>query len=87
MSAEVGKLKEQTPELERQRDAADEELKNILTTIPNLPHASVPVGHSAEQNVEVRRWGTPPQFDFTPKAHWDLGELNWACSIWNARPR
>ena len=35
---------------------------------------SVPVGHSAEENVEVRRWGAPPKFDFTPKPHWDLGE-------------
>jgi seryl-tRNA synthetase len=38
-----------------------------------MPHESVPVGHSAEENVEVRRWGTPPQFDFTPKPHWDIG--------------
>src|ERR1039457_2841834 len=45
----------------------------LLAGIPNLPHASVPIGHSAEQNVEVRRWGSPPKFDFTPKAHWDLG--------------
>ena len=48
-------------------------LRDILAGIPNLPNASVPIGHSAEENVEVRRWGTPPQFDFTPKAHWDLG--------------
>jgi seryl-tRNA synthetase len=38
-----------------------------------MPHAGVPVGHSAEENLEVRRWGAPPQFDFTPKPHWDLG--------------
>jgi seryl-tRNA synthetase len=48
-------------------------LIEILSGIPNLPHASVPVGHSPEQNVEVRRWGAPPKFDFAPKAHWDLG--------------
>ena len=56
-------------------DAAEKDLKlrEILVGIPNLPHASVPVGHSADDNVEVRRWGTPPKFDFTPKAHWDLG--------------
>src|SRR6202007_3399296 len=48
-------------------------LRDILAGIPNLPNASVPIGNSAEQNVEVRRWGTPPAFDFTPKAHWDLG--------------
>jgi seryl-tRNA synthetase len=48
-------------------------MQDILKTIPNLPHASVPIGQTAEDNVEVRRWGTPPQFDFTPKSHWDLG--------------
>ena len=49
-------------------------LRNILLGIPNLPDDSVPVGKSEEDNVEVRRWGTPPQFDFTPKPHWELGE-------------
>ncbi len=49
-------------------------LREILTSLPNLPHASVPVGKSAEDNVEARRWGTPPQFDFKPKPHWELGE-------------
>ena len=39
-----------------------------------MPHASVPVGTSSADNVEVRRWGTPPQFDFAPKPHWDIGE-------------
>jgi len=46
----------------------------VLARIPNLPHASVPAGKGAEQNVEVRRWGTPPKFDFAPKPHWELGE-------------
>jgi seryl-tRNA synthetase len=56
--------------------AAEQEarLREILTSLPNLPHASVPVGSSAEDNVEARRWGTPPQFDFKPKPHWELGE-------------
>jgi seryl-tRNA synthetase len=60
-------------QLEADAAAKDLKLRDILAGIPNLPHASVPIGRSAEQNVEVRRWGTPPQFDFTPKAHWDLG--------------
>jgi seryl-tRNA synthetase len=51
-------------------DAAQRE---FLLTTPNLPHASVPVGHSAEENVEVRRWGAPQKFDFTPKPHWEVG--------------
>ena len=46
----------------------------FLLTTPNLPHSSVPVGHSAEENVEVRRWGAPPKFDFAAKPHWEVGE-------------
>jgi len=42
--------------------------------VPNIPHASVPVGKSAADNVEVRRWGAPPKFDFKPKPHWEIGE-------------
>ena len=52
----------------------DERLRQFLLTIPNIPHASVPVGKSAADNVEVRRWGTPPKFDFAPKPHWEIGE-------------
>jgi seryl-tRNA synthetase len=51
----------------------DQQFQELLAGIPNIPHESVPVGRSADDNVEVRRWGTPPQFDFEPKAHWDLG--------------
>jgi seryl-tRNA synthetase len=46
----------------------------FLLSVPNVPHSSVPVGHSAADNVEVRRWGTPPQFDFAAKPHWEVGE-------------
>ncbi|MDY4761376.1 serine--tRNA ligase [Streptococcus thoraltensis] len=59
----------------------DEKLNAIITVLPNTPHDSVPVGADEEENVEVRRWGTPRDFDFEPKAHWDLGEdlgiLDW----------
>ena len=51
----------------------DEQFREILTGIPNLPQADVPVGKSEHDNVEIRRWGTPNDFKFTPKAHWDLG--------------
>src|SRR5271169_6770513 len=71
--AQTKDLREKIQTLEKTASDLDERLRDILVGIPNLPHASVPIGHSAEQNVEVRRWGTPPQFDFTPKAHWDLG--------------
>jgi seryl-tRNA synthetase len=52
----------------------DTKQREFLLTIPNLPHSSVPVGHSAAENVEVRRWGMPPKFDFTPRPHWEIGE-------------
>ena len=71
---EQKELKEKIADAERIAEEADARLRDILTGIPNLPDASVPVGHSADDNVEVRRWGAPPQFDFTPKPHWELGE-------------
>jgi len=52
----------------------DAKQREMLLTIPNVPHTSVPVGHSAAENVEVRRWGTPPRFDFPAKPHWEVGE-------------
>ncbi|MGH7794334.1 MAG: serine--tRNA ligase [Candidatus Binatia bacterium] len=48
--------------------------ERLMLTLPNLPHASVKVGKNETENSEVRRWGDPPQFDFTPKSHWDIGE-------------
>jgi len=51
----------------------DAELESLLLSLPNLPHASVPVGADEHDNVVVRTWGTPRMFDFPPKAHWDLG--------------
>jgi len=59
--------------LDAELDAIERQRKDILLRVPNLPHASVPVGKSAEDNVVVRAHGTPPVFDFTPKAHWDIG--------------
>ena len=53
--------------------ALDAEIERILLYIPNIPHASVPVGVDDTENVEIRRWSTPREFDFEPKAHWDLG--------------
>jgi len=48
--------------------------EKFMLTVPNLPESSVPVGRSAADNKEVRRWGDPPKFDFQPKNHWDIGE-------------
>ena len=71
--AQTKDLREKIQTLEKTAADLDARLRDIMASIPNLPHASVPVGRSAADNVEVRRWGTPPKFDFTPKPHWDLG--------------
>ena len=72
--AQTKELREQIQTLEKTATDLDARLRDMLLGIPNLPHASVPVGHSAEENVEVRRWGSPPKLDFAPKPHWELGE-------------
>jgi seryl-tRNA synthetase len=59
--------------LDEKAKAVDESFRDLMAGVPNIPHESVPVGKSADDNVEVRRWGQPRQFDFEPKAHWDLG--------------
>jgi seryl-tRNA synthetase len=73
----IGEMKQvserikQADERIAQLDATQREL---LLTIPNVPHSSVPVGRGAEDNVEVRRWGAPPKLDFQAKPHWEVGE-------------
>jgi seryl-tRNA synthetase len=64
---------EEIKALDAELEAIEVKRKDILLRVPNLPHASVLVGTSAEDNQVVRTWGTPRQFDFEPKAHWDLG--------------
>ena len=77
--------------LDEQVAKLDEEFREALASVPNLPHESVPVGGGAAANVEVHRWGTPREFDFEPKAHWDLGpelgilDLERAAKITRAR--
>jgi seryl-tRNA synthetase len=71
--AETKELREQIQQREKVAADLDARLREILTGIPNTPHESVLAGRSAEENVEVRRWGAPPKFDFTPKPHWELG--------------
>src|SRR5262252_2629483 len=67
-------LREQIQEKEKVAAELETRLRDILAGIPNLPSDRVPVGNSADDNVVVRSWGMPPVFNFTPKAHWDLGE-------------
>ncbi len=71
---ETKDLREQIQEREKVAAELETQLQGVLAGIPNIPNASVPVGKSAEDNVEVRRWGAAPKFDFVPKPHWELGE-------------
>lgn len=70
---EVRRINEEIASLESRMAEADEQTRHMLLTVPNLPDKSVPCGIDETDNVEVRRWGTPPEFSFEPKAHWDLG--------------
>ena len=69
----VRAMGERIAELDAEASRVDTEFRDVLARVPNIPHESVPVGRSEHDNVEVRRCGTPREFDFTPKAHWDLG--------------
>ncbi|QEY71884.1 serine--tRNA ligase [Pseudomonas denitrificans (nom. rej.)] len=74
LKAEVNRMAEELESGKRELDAIQAELDSLLLNIPNLPHESVPVGADEEENVEVRRWGTPRTFDFDIKDHVALGE-------------
>jgi len=71
--AEVGRLKERIAELDQQRAQSEVRMTELLSSLPNVPHESVPRGTDESANVEVRRWGSAPQFNFEPKDHVDLG--------------
>ena len=74
---EVRAINEEVEQLTAKRGEIDAQLTDILKGSPNLPHESVPVGATEDDNVEVRRWGAPTKFNFKPKAHWDIGtDLN-----------
>src|SRR5437867_4712833 len=70
---QVNELKERMGQLDAARDEAEARMRELLLTLPNIPHESVPVGKDESANVEIRRWGTKPEFDFEPKDHVDLG--------------
>src|SRR5579862_6011046 len=72
--AEMKQVSEKIKQTDERIVELDAKQRDLLLTLPNVPHSSVPVGKGAEDNVEVRRWGTPPKFDFTPKPHWEVGE-------------
>jgi seryl-tRNA synthetase len=72
--AEMKQVSERIKTADERIAQLDSTQRALLLTIPNVPHFSVPVGQSAAENVEVRRWGTAPKFDFSPKPHWEVGE-------------
>ncbi|HTT32696.1 MAG TPA: serine--tRNA ligase [Methylomirabilota bacterium] len=72
--AEMKQVSERIKESDERIVELDAKQREVLLTIPNLPHLSVPIGASAADNKEVRRWGAPPKFDFEPKPHWEVGE-------------
>jgi len=88
---QVRALAERIALLAEEEKAAEESFRQMLEGIPNVPHESVPVGSSEADNVEIRRVGEPRQFDFEPKAHWDLGpelgilDLERAAKVTGAR--
>ncbi|HHW49152.1 MAG TPA: serine--tRNA ligase [Clostridiaceae bacterium] len=74
LMAEMKELSENIKEIDLRVREIEGQIDNILLSIPNIPSEKVPVGESDAENVEVRRWGKPREFDFEPKAHWDIGE-------------
>lgn len=71
---EMKDLSDKIKEDDKVLSEIESELKDLLLRVPNLPHESVPIGDSDEDNVEVRKWGDVKDFSFEPKAHWDIGE-------------
>ncbi|GJM07373.1 MAG: serine--tRNA ligase [marine bacterium B5-7] len=72
--AAVGELGEKLKQTQENLHAVQAQLKEVMLEIPNVPHDSVPIGEKEEENIEVRRWGEPRQFEFDPKDHVALGE-------------
>ncbi|HEV2196847.1 MAG TPA: serine--tRNA ligase [Candidatus Acidoferrum sp.] len=72
--AEMKQVSERIKQSDERIARLDGEQRELLLTIPNVPHSSVPVGTSAADNKQVRCWGTPPKFDFQPRPHWEVGE-------------
>lgn len=71
---QVRQIGDEIASTDEQANILETDIQNILLSIPNLPHESVPVGKDESANRVVREWGTKPEFDFTPRGHWELGE-------------
>ncbi len=73
MIAEMKAVSQKIKDIDHQVKGIMEEMNNMLLNIANIPDADVPVGDTEEDNVIIRKWGEPPRFNYTPRAHWDLG--------------
>lgn len=73
LMAEVSKANERISEIDTELSDIEKNIQNTLAVVPNVPRETVVVGHGEEDNVEVRRNGVIPRFNFTPKAHWEIG--------------
>ncbi len=74
MIAEMKTVSDRIKSLDEELREVESAIKDFLLNIPNIPHESVPVGKDEDDNVEIRRWGEPREFDFEPLNHWDIGE-------------
>jgi len=75
---EIEKMREvsaQIDSLDKELKEAEEKMADLLLTVPNVPHSSVPIGFDEDSNVVVRNWGEIPKFDFEPRPHWELGQI------------
>lgn len=73
MMEKVRQVGEEIKTYDDRLKAVETSIDNILLNLPNIPHESVPIGEDEESNVEIRRWGNTPKFDFEPLPHWDIG--------------
>src|SRR5665213_3457551 len=74
MLADMKRVSDEIKNADQRITELDARLEQFMLSVPNLPHSSVPAGSDASANVEVRRWGAPPKFDFVPLPHWEIGE-------------
>jgi seryl-tRNA synthetase len=69
------KVSDQIDSLDKELKEVEERIANLLLTVPNVPHSSVPIGFDEDSNVVVKSWGDLPKFDFEPRPHWELGQI------------
>ena len=74
VTSDLKRLSTDIKEVDERITQLNAKQRDFMLTVPNLLHSSVPIGKGSDENVEVRRWGAPPQFDFQPKPHWEIGE-------------